>query len=119
MSNGYNDYKNEMESYVKFFAKDGKFFCGVMYDNYSIDAITYQFCDFMCDDAQEFGELLRIREGDEYEDYENGGYIQNYVRTHYLRKGDYLMCDNRNLFVVDADHIKEYTPITEKEYVRK
>lgn len=54
MSNGYNDYKQEMQGYVHFFEKDGKLYNGIQFtDECSVvDGMSYQYCDLMSEDVK-------------------------------------------------------------------
>ena len=147
MSNGYNDYKIEMESFTEYFERDGKLYKGVKFVNDSsvIDVMSYQFCDLMCEDAkivqqirfkedlvlvsngfktkeevEEESKVAVIQVGTENYNYETKQYDRDYEGTLYVFHNDYLMCgEDQKLFVVDENYIKEYNRITEKEFVQR
>lgn len=52
MSNAYNDWKKDMESYTKFFKRGDKAFKGICYkDDYCTDGMNYEFCDLLVKDV--------------------------------------------------------------------
>lgn len=123
MSNAYNDWKKDMESYFKFFKRDNKTFKGVCYKNdYCVDGMNYEFCDLMlkdiayikfCDDCI----ILVVRVGTSLRN-PDGTYDEHYEKTLYVFRDDWLMSDGKDLFVVDEYHIKEWDEITEQEFIK-
>lgn len=147
MSNAYNDWKKDMESYTKFFKRGDKAFKGVCYNNdYCIDGMNYEFCDLLVSDViihEQFRnpgnvQLLLKNEKGEFISMEqmmdnmkviivqagssvrnpDGTYDDDYEQTLYVFHNDWLMSDGKKLFVVDEHYIKEWTEITEQEYVK-
>ena len=141
MSNAYNDWKKDMETYTRFFKRDNKFYKGICYnDDYCTDGINYEFCDLIVNDAiihNKFShnEDLPPHEKEELVKFENyfkfiivqvgtssrnsdGTYDENYEKTLYIFHNDWLMSDGKDLFVVDAQHIKEWTEITEQKFAK-
>ena len=148
MSNGYNDYRLEMEYYVKHFERDGKTYTGVCYkSDYEVDAMGYEFCDFMCEDivihkqvnfinpvplAIIDGERNTLQTNEQLMDNmkvlivqvgtsnrnPDGTYDEDYEKTLYVFHNDWLMSDGKDLFVVDEHHINEWKEITEQEFVK-
>jgi hypothetical protein len=48
----------------------------------------------------------------------DGTYDEHYEKTLYVFHNDWLMSDGKDLFVVDEHYIKEWTEITEEEFVK-
>lgn len=147
MSNAYNDWKKDMESYTKFFKRGNKAFKGVCYNNdYCTDGMNYEFCDLLVSDvvihkqfqnsgnvqlliANENGELISMEQmidnmkviivqvGTSSRN-PDGTYDEHYEKTLYVFHNDWLMSDGKDLFVVDEHYIKEWTEITEQEFVK-
>jgi hypothetical protein len=123
MSNAYNDWKKDMESYTKFFVRDGKPYKGICYnDDYCIDGMNYEFCDLLVDDVTyiEFNDdsqILVVQVGTSSRNPDRS-YDEDYEKTIYVFHNDWLMTDGKDLFVIDKDHIKEWTEITEEEFVK-
>lgn len=148
MSNAYNDWKKDMESYTKFFKRGDKAFKGICYNNdYCTDGMNYEFCDLLVSDVVIHkqltnsagidllikdvisGELITM---DQFMDNlkvlivqvgtssrnPEGTYDDHYEKTLYVFHNDWLMSDGKDLFVVDEHYIKEWTEITEEEYVK-
>lgn len=147
MSNAYNDWKKDMESYTKFFKRGDKAFKGICYNNdYCIDGMNYEFCDLLVKDVvihEQFRnssgvQLLLTNENGELISMEqmidnmkviivqagssvrnpDGTYDDDYEQTLYVFHNDWLMSDGKKLFVVDEHYIKEWTEITEQEFVK-
>jgi len=147
MSNAYNDWKKDMESYTKFFKRGDKAFKGICYNNdYCIDGMNYEFCDLLVKDVvihEQFRnssgvQLLFTNENGELCSMEqmidnmkviivqagtssrnpDGTYDEYYEKTLYVFHNDWLMSDGKDLFVVDEHYIKEWTEITEQEFVK-
>lgn len=147
MSNAYNDWKKDMESYTKFFKRGDKAFKGICYNNdYCTDGMNYEFCDLLVKDVvihEQFRnssgvQLLLTNENGELISMEqmidnmkviivqagssvrnpDGTYDDDYEQTLYVFHNDWLMSDGKKLFVVDEHYIKEWTEITEQEYVK-
>jgi hypothetical protein len=147
MSNAYNDWKKDMESYTKFFKRGDKAFKGICYNNdYCTDGMNYEFCDLLVKDVviheqfrdssglqllftNEKGELISaeqmidnmkviiVQAGSSVRN-PDGTYDDDYEQTLYVFHNDWLMSDGKKLFVVDEHYIKEWTEITEQEYVK-
>lgn len=147
MSNAYNDWKKDMESYTKFFKRGNKAFKGICYkDDYCTDGMNYEFCDLLVSDvvihkqfqnsgnvqlliANENGELISMEQmidnmkviivqvGTSSRN-PDGTYDEHYEKTLYVFHNDWLMSDGKDLFVVDEHYIKEWTEITEQEFVK-
>lgn len=147
MSNAYNDWKRDMESYTKFFKRGNKAFKGICYNNDNCtDGMNYEFCDLLVDDvivhkqflnssnvqllfADGKGELISteqmidnmkviiVQAGTSVRN-PNGTYDDDYEQTLYVFHNDWLMTDGKKLFVVDEHHINEWTEITEEEFVK-
>ena len=118
MSNGYNDYRLEMESYVKYFERNGKGYVGVCYkSDYEVDAMGYEFCDLLMDDIayNDDNQMLIVQVGTSSRN-PDGTYYEDYEKTLYVFRNDWLMTDGKDLFVVDEHHINEWEEISEKEY---
>lgn len=147
MSNAYNDWKKDMESYTKFFKRGDKAFKGICYNNdYCTDGMNYEFCDLLVKDVvihEQFRnssgvQLLFTNENGELISMEqmidnmkviivqvgtssrnpDGTYDEHYEKTLYVFHNDWLMSDGKKLFVVDEHYIKEWTEITEQEFVK-
>lgn len=148
MSNAYNDWKKDMESYTKFFKRGGKAFKGICYkDDYCTDGMNYEFCDLLVDDVVIHKQLTNPAGIDLLiKDVINGGlitmeqfmdnlkvlivqvgtssrnpdgtYDDHYEKTLYVFHNDWLMSDGKDLFVVDEHYINEWTEITEEEFVK-
>ena len=148
MSNAYNDWKKDMESYTKFFKRGDKAFKGICYNNdYCVDGMNYEFCDLLVKDVVIIQQLtfstnLKIISTDnkhegfitnkQLEDNlkvitvqvgtssrnPDGTYDDHYEKTLYVFHNDWLMSDGKDLFVVDEHYIKEWTEITEQEFVK-
>ena len=158
MSNAYNDWKKDMESYTKFFKRGDKAFKGVCYNNdYCIDGMNYEFCDLLVKDVviheqfrdssglqllftNEKGELIFGKRNNPNDPSKrsphpmlmkviivqagssvrnpDGTYDDDYEQTLYVFHNDWLMSDGKKLFVVDEHYIKEWTEITEQEFVK-
>lgn len=147
MSNAYNDWKKDMESYTKFFKRGDKVFKGICYNNdYCTDGMNYEFCDLLVKDViihEQFRDssgvqLLFTNENGELCSMEqmidnmkviivqagtssrnpDGTYDEHYEQTLYVFHNDWLMSDGKKLFVVDEHYIKEWTEITEQEFVK-
>ena len=147
MSNAYNDWKKDMESYTKFFKRGNKAFKGICYNNdYCVDGMNYEFCDLLVKDAviheqfrnpggvqlllaNEKGELISaeqmidnmkviiVQAGSSVRN-PDGTYDDDYEQTLYVFHNDWLMSDGKKLFVVDEHYIKEWAEITEEEFVK-
>ena len=141
MSNAYNDWKKDMEAYTRFFKRGDKTFKGICYNNdYCIDGMNYEFCDLLLDDVTihsqlSHTEVLPPHEEEKLVKFEDcfkfitvqvgtslrnpdGTYYEHYEKTLYVFHNDWLMSDGKDLFVVDAQHIKEWTEITEQEFAK-
>ena len=148
MSNAYLDWKKDMEAYTKFFVRDGKPCKGICYnDDYCTDGMNYEFCDFLVNDVvihkqleldKKFPSLFAAEVNNELKTTEeiedafkvlivqvgtssrnpNGTYDEHYEKTLYVFHNDWLMSDGKDLFVIDENHIKEWTEITEQEFVK-
>ena len=141
MSNAYNDWKKDMETYTRFFKRDNKVYKGICYnDDYCTDGMNYEFCDLLLDDAiihsqLSHTEVLPPHEEEKLVKFEDcfkfitvqvgissrnpdGTYYEHYEKTLYVFHNDWLMSDGKDLFVVDAQHIKEWTEITEQEFAK-
>ena len=128
MSNAYNDWKKDMEAYTRFFKRDNKTFKGICYnDDYCTDGINYEFCDLIVNDAvvhNQLSDLVTFEDAFKFIIVQvgtssrnpDGTYDENYEKTLYVFHNDWLMSDGKDLFVVDAQHIKEWTEITEQEF---
>ena len=130
MSNAYNDWKKDMEVYTKFFKRDNKVYKGICYkDDYCTDGINYEFCDLIVNDAvvhNQISDLITFEDAFKFIIVQvgtssrnpDGTYDENYEKTLYVFHNDWLMSDGKDLFVVDAKHIKEWTEITEQEFIK-
>lgn len=141
MSNAYNDWKNDMKVYTRFFKRDNKVYKGICYnDDYCTDGMNYEFCDLLLDDAiihsqLSHTEVLPPHEEEKLVKFEDafkfiavqvgtssrnpdGTYDENYEKTLYIFHNDWLMSDGKDLFVVDEQHIKEWMEITEQEFIK-
>ena len=130
MSNAYNDWKKDMEAYTRFFKKGDKIFKGICYkDDYCTDGINYEFCDLIVNDAvvhNQISDLVTFEDAFKFIIVQvgtssrnpDGTYDENYEKTLYVFHNDWLMSDGKDLFVVDAQHIKEWTEITEQEFTK-
>lgn len=120
MSNAYLDWKKDMEAYTKFFVRDGKPCKGICYnDDYCTDGMNYEFCDFLVEDIayNDDNQMLIVQVGTSSRD-PDGTYYEDYEKTLYVFHNDWLMTDGKDLFVIDENHIKEWTEITEQEFVK-
>lgn len=120
MSNAYNDWKKDMKVYTRFFKRDNKIYKGICYnDDYCTDGINYEFCDLLLDDIDYNNnfQMLIVQVGSSSRN-PDGTYDENYEKTLYVFHNDWLMSDGKDLFVVDAHHIKEWSEITEQEFVK-
>ena len=120
MSNAYNDWKKDMEAYTRFFKRDNKFYKGICYnDDYCTDGMNYEFCDLLLDVIayNDNLKMLIVQVGSSSRN-PDGTYDENYEKTLYVFHDDWLMSDGKDLFVVDAQHIKEWTEITEQEFTK-
>ena len=118
MSNAYNDWKKDMESYVRFFKRDNKIYKGICYnDDYCIDGMNYEFFDLLLEDVthNDNFQMLTAQVGTSSRN-PDGTYYEHYEKTLYLFHDDWLMSDGKDLFVVDKYYIKEWTEITEQEF---
>ena len=130
MSNAYNDWKKDMEVYTKFFKRDNKVYKGICYkDDYCTDGINYEFCDLIVNDAvvhNQISDLVTFEDAFKFIIVQvgtssrnpDGTYDENYEKTLYVFHDDWLMSDGKDLFVVDAQHIKEWTEIPEQEFTK-
>ena len=130
MSNAYNDWKKDMEAYIRFFKRDNKVYKGICYkDDYCTDGINYEFCDLIVNDAvvhNQIYDLITFEDAFKFIIVQvgtssrnpDGTYDENYEKTLYIFHDDWLMSDGKDLFVVDAQHIKEWTEITEQEFTK-
>ena len=128
MSNAYNDWKKDMEAYTRFFKRDNKVYKGICYkDDYCTDGINYEFCDLIVNDAvvhNQISDLVTFEDAFKFIIVQvgtssrnpDGTYDENYEKTLYIFHDDWLMSDGKDLFVVDAQHVKEWTEITEQEF---
>lgn len=120
MSNAYNDWKKDMEAYTRFFKRDNKIYKGICYnDDYCTDGMNYEFCDLLLEDVaynNDF-QMLIVQVGSSSRNID-GTYTENYEKTLYVFPFDWLMSDGKDLFVVDAPHIKEWAEITEQEFIK-
>ena len=130
MSNAYNDWKKDMETYTRFFKRDNKIYKGICYnDDYCTDGMNYEFCDLIVNDAvvhnqisdlitfEDAFKVIIVQVGTSSKN-PDGTYDENYEKTLYVFHNDWLMSDGKDLFVVDAQHIKEWTEITEQEFAK-
>ena len=120
MSNAYNDWKKDMEEYTKFFKRGDKAFKGICYNNdYCIDGMNYEFCDLLLEDVayNDDFQMLIVQVGTSSRN-SDGTYDDHYEKTLYIFHNDWLMSDGKDLFVVDEHYIKEWTEITEEEFVK-
>ncbi len=148
MSNAYNDWKKDMESYTKFFKRGGKAFKGICYNNdYCTDGMNYEFCDLLVKDVvihkqltnsagidllikdvisgglitmEQFMDNLKVLIVQVGTSSRNpdGTYDDHYKKTLYVFHNDWLMSDGKDLFVVDEHYINEWEEITEQEFVK-
>lgn len=130
MSNAYNDWKKDMEVYTKFFKRDNKVYKGICYkDDYCTDGMNYEFCDLIVNDIvvhNQISDLVTFEDTFKFIIVQvgtssrnpDGTYDENYEKTLYVFHDDWLMSDGKDLFVVDAQHIKEWTEITEQEFTK-
>ena len=130
MSNAYNDWKKDMEAYTRFFKRDNKVYKGICYkDDYCTDGMNYEFCDLIVNDAavhNQISDLVTFEDTFKFIIVQvgassrnpDGTYDENYEKTLYVFHNDWLMSDGKDLFVVDAQHIKEWTEITEQEFTK-
>ena len=130
MSNAYNDWKKDMEVYTKFFKRDNKVYKGICYkDDYCTDGMNYEFCDLIVNDAvvhNQISDLVTFEDAFKFiivqvgtsSRNSDGTYTENYEKTLYIFHNDWLMSDGKDLFIVDAQHIKEWTEITEQEFTK-
>ena len=130
MSNAYNDWKKDMEAYTRFFKRDNKVYKGICYkDDYCTDGINYEFCDLIVNDAvvhNQISDLVTFEDAFKFIIIQvgtssrnpDGTYDENYEKTLYVFHDDWLMSDGKDLFVVDTQHIKEWTEITEQEFAK-
>ena len=120
MSNAYNDWKKDMEAYTRFFKRDNKIYKGICYnDDYCTDGMNYEFCDLIVNDVTYNNnfQMLTVQVGTSLRN-PDGTYDENYEKTLYIFHNDWLMSDGKDLFIVDAQHIKEWTEITEQEFAK-
>ena len=146
MSNAYNDWKKDMESYTKFFKRGDKAFKGICYkDDYCTDGMNYEFCDLLVDDVVIHKQIVNSQQilftdgktgalltNEQFEDNmkviivqvgtsnrnPDGTYDNHYKKTLYVFHNDWLMSDGKDLFVVDEHYISEWKEITEQEFVK-
>ena len=130
MSNAYNDWKKDMEAYTRFFKRDNKIYKGICYnDDYCTDGMNYEFCDLIVNDVvihNQISDLVTFEDAFKFIIVQvgtssrnpNGTYDENYKKTLYVFHDDWLMSDGKDLFVVDTQHIKEWTEITEQEFAK-
>lgn len=130
MSNAYNDWKRDMEAYTRFFKRDNKIYKGICYnDDYCTDGMNYEFCDLIASDVvihNQLSDLVKFEDAFKFIIVQvgtssrnpDGTYDDNYEKTLYVFHDDWLMSDGKDLFVVDAQHIKEWTEITEQEFAK-
>ena len=130
MSNAYNDWKKDMEAYTRFFKRDNKTFKGICYkDDYCTDGMNYEFCDLIVNDAvvhNQISDLVTFEDAFKFIIVQvgtssrnpDGTYDENYEKTLYVFHDDWLMSDGKDLFVVDAQHIKDWIEITEQEFTK-
>ena len=120
MSNAYNDWKKDMETYTRFFKRDNKIYKGICYnDDYCTDGMNYEFCDLLLEDIAYNNnfQMLIVQVGISSRN-PDGTYDDNYEKTLYVFHNDWLMSDGKDLFVVDTQHIKEWSEITEQEFAK-
>ena len=120
MSNAYNDWKKDIKAYTRFFKRDNKIYKGICYnDDYCTDGMNYEFCDLLLDDIAYNNnfQMLIVQVGASSRN-PDGTYDENYEKTLYVFHNDWLMSDGKDLFIVDAQHIKEWTEITEQEFAK-
>ena len=81
--------------------------------------MNYEFCDLLLEDVayNDNLQMLAVQVGDSSRNTD-GTYDENYEKTLYVFHNDWLMSDGKDLFVVDAQHIKEWTEITEQEFAK-
>ena len=91
--------------------------------------MNYEFCDLIVNDAvvhnqisdlitfEDAFKVIIIQVGTSSKN-PDGTYDENYEKTLYVFHNDWLMSDGKDLFVVDAQHIKEWTEITEQEFAK-
>ena len=130
MSNAYNDWKNDMEVYTRFFKRDNKIYKGICYnDDCCIDGMNYEFCDLIVNDVvihNQISDLVTFEDAFKFIIVQvgsssrnpDGTYDENYEKTLYVFHNDWLMSDGKDLFVVDAQHIREWFEITEQEFAK-
>ena len=63
-------------------------------------------------DMEEMSEVIVVQMGDVFDNHD-GTFDKDYQGTLYLFHNDWLMCDGKKLFVVDEEHIKEFTELKE------
>ena len=120
MSNAYNDWKKDMEEYTKFFKRGDKAFKGICYNNdYCIDGMNYEFCDLLLEDVayNDDFQMFIVQVGTSSRN-PDGTCDDHYEKTLYIFHNNWLMSDGKDLFVVDEHYIKEWTEITEEEFVK-
>ena len=120
MSNAYNDWKKDMEAYTRFFKRDNKIYKGICYnDDYCTDGMNYEFCDLLLEVVAYNNnfQMLIVQVGSSSRNID-GTYTENYEKTLYVFPFDWLMSDGKDLFVVDTQHIKEWSEITEQEFAK-
>ena len=120
MINAYNDWKKDMKAYTRFFKRANKIYKGICYNvDYCTDGMNYEFCDLLLEDVayNDNLQMLAVQVGDSSRN-PDGTYDENYKKTLYVFHNDWLMSDRKDLFVVDAQHIKEWTEITEQEFTK-
>ena len=120
MSNAYNDWKKDIKAYTRFFKRDNKIYKGICYnDDYCTDGMNYEFCDLLLDDIayNDNLKMFTVQVGTSLRNLD-GTYDENYEKTLYVFHNDWLMSDGKDLFVVDTQHIKEWTEITEQEFAK-
>ena len=81
--------------------------------------MNYEFCDLLLEDVtyNDDFQILIVQVGTSSRN-PDGTYYEHYEQTLYVFHNDWLMSDGKDLFVVDAQHIKEWTEITEQEFAK-
>lgn len=118
MSNGYNDWKNDMESGIVELTRDGESFQAVQYDVSlaSVDSIEYALCDFICEDVEvkKVGdsEILVITVGIEY-DNRDGTWTKNYQETLYVFPKDWVLINLKTgrISVVQNKYVRNWQKV--------
>lgn len=111
MSNGYNEFKKDMDACVKY-SKDKSIHAIQYIKGYdNVDAIQYEFCDLLCEDVEEMQNInfIKLEVGAMYDNHD-GTWTKDYEYTVYAKEGDWICYNSKTdtMFVVDNEHISEY-----------